>query len=138
MAIVTLADTEVFTAIRHLLSLSLTAAALPDATIFAHPFFKRAVREVAAVVPDAETATGEKRQSILAAIEFRTAAELIMTLSEVVSESFLNVSRRWAPRDRDKMKADYMNAYHDELASAVPGYDNSASLSFFDVISSGD
>lgn len=138
MAIVTLADTEVFSAIRSLLSVSLTAAALPDATIFAHPFFKRAVREVASVVPDAETATGDTRNHMLAAIEFRTAADLVMTLSEVVSESFLNVSRRWAPRDRDTLKADYMNAYHEELASAAPGYDNTSALSFFDVISGGD
>ena len=135
MAFITLENTEVFDSIRGLLSLSLTATDLPNATIFNHAFFKQAERKVESAYPDASTATGITREKLVAAVEFYTAADLLLIFRDIVAESFLNISRRYTALDVESLRKRYLDAAKASLADVVGATDEGLTgMSFFEVV----
>lgn len=133
MAFITLENASVFESIRGLLSLSLTATDLPDASIFNHAFFKQAERKVEAAYPDAGTATGATREKLVAAVEFFAAADLVLIFRDIVAESFLSISRRYTALDIESLRKRYLDAAAAVLADVVPDAPPSG-LSFFKVV----
>jgi predicted nucleic acid-binding protein len=109
-----------YPAVRAALDVSLTAAALPDATIALDIFQGAAEREVLDRYPDASSQTGETLLSVIRAAVYLTAANLVGSMRTETETEVDDLRVRYAPVDSAKRYGELRAKAELELAALAP------------------